>query len=99
MASSPRSSSQATAARLAAARSASYSSGSPPAMTGLAPAAAATSVATSASAAVADDVGQLVPRQPDVERNEHSPGQRHAVVQLQHGVAVHAQRGDPAARR
>ena len=50
-------------------------------------------------AAVAEDVRQLIARQPDVERNEHRPGQRHAVVQLQHDVAVHAQRGDPAARR
>ena len=51
-----------------------------------------------ARAGVLDDVGQLVDREPDVERHQHRAAHRHAVVQLEHHVAVRAQRGDPVAR-
>ena len=60
---------------------------------------ASSAVATSTRGpGVLDDVRQLGRRQPGVERHQHRAAQRDPVVQLEHHVAVGAQRRDPVAR-
>ena len=44
-----------------------------------------------------DDVGQLPCREPYVHRDQDGAGHGNAIVQLQHHVAVHAQRGHAVA--
>ena len=48
-------------------------------------------------AGVLEDVGHLRLGQPDVDRHQYAATHRHRVVQLEHDVAVGAQRRDPVA--